>query len=147
MPELRVCPRETIVYEEDRLWYTYKKLPANEYLCCEECYHYFVKNNNELSQNYKLLDYPISSPCDYSFRNFNQIKECPKDEYIPRKDRNWYTYSNVPTTEFTCCEQCFNIYIKGTEVEQFFHLHIGPLDNCNCDFIRCDIWINTLMSP
>ena len=138
MPELRPCPGKSLVCEDDRLWYTYKNLPFDEYLCCEECYHYFIKDNVDIAKDYHLLNHGdstyITSSCDYYYRKFNQIQECPMDKQISRKDRNWYTYKDLPISEFACCEQCFTVYMKGTDKEELFNLHKGPLNNCSCNF-------------
>lgn len=51
------------------------------------------------------------------------------DQYM-----KWYLLNGKSSMLYTCCEECYNKYIKGTDQEKNYELN-DNLNNCNCDFL------------
>lgn len=61
---------------------------------------------------------------------------------IMQQDRKWYIDKKKSSMLYTCCEGCFNNYIKGTDKESEYHEINTSNGGTNCDFLlyktECD---------
>lgn len=48
-------------------------------------------------------------------------------------ERKWFIEKGKPSTLYTCCEECYYKYIKGTPKESNY-LECDAVGNCNCDY-------------
>lgn len=77
--------------------------------------------------------------------------DCPGKKVSSDDNRTWYLDKNKSSMLYTCCEGCFNNYIKGTDNEQNFIQINGGAANCDynfynsdCNFIDCSITTNNI---
>jgi hypothetical protein len=67
------------------------------------------------------------------------LKHCPGRLHYPLESLNekWYTIKTKSCYYYTCCQECYEKYIKGTNKEILFEETKG-LSGCNCDYLIYD---------
>src|SRR5579885_1199718 len=60
--------------------------------------------------------------------------KCPGRTRIQDKNVKWYLQKGLSSNIYTCCQDCYLKFIKGTDLEKNFD-ECDNLSNCNCDYL------------
>lgn len=65
---------------------------------------------------------------------YTLMSKCPGRKRVQDKNTKWYLQKGFSCSVYTCCEDCYFKYIKGTPQEKNYEEY-DNLSNCNCDFL------------